>query len=209
MPPLYQTMIYLYTLELPKLELTHNPDYLSKGEFPQLYTMRKEIGRSLLKYVIEKHLNKKIDREAIKLKAKGKPYIDNNLSFNLSYSANKLVLVLNETGNIGVDIEIIRKSFDYKLTRIFSRRFMLPLSNIEFYILWTKFESVLKADGNGISSLGYHPEVINDGKYMMNGTNYFLKTLYLFNNSTVCTIALDDEIKDINIQDITIEELPE
>ena len=83
-----------------------------------------------------------------------------SLHFNLSHTADTLLIAIADFADIGVDIEAIRprSSLDSLARRCFSEREFqhwrqLPPSQqmVEFYRLWTKKEAFVKAVGRGIA----------------------------------------------------------
>lgn len=88
----------------------------------------------------------------------GKPYLKNyqNIHFNISHCKYGVVCVISDKV-VGIDIEAI-DDFDIELAKhicnVEEMNVILNSSNqeIEFYKLWTKKESFLKLNGDGISS---------------------------------------------------------
>lgn len=76
--------------------------------------------------------------------------------FNISHSGNILLVAIN-TSTIGVDIELIKKDFDFEpiLETCFNSNEIEIINQSEekplkFYNLWTRKESLLKATGEGL-----------------------------------------------------------
>ncbi len=90
----------------------------------------------------------------------GKPYLKQHpLYFNLSHSADRLVIAISNLENIGIDIEYTQPRTNLRALaqRCFSAGEFhlwqqLPLSQQHklFYQLWTKKEAFVKAVGRGI-----------------------------------------------------------
>jgi 4'-phosphopantetheinyl transferase len=90
----------------------------------------------------------------------GKPILcDHTLYFNLSHSANKLVIAVSDLDNIGIDIEQVkpRNTLHEIARRVlsvteFTAWSHLPTSEqlLIFYQLWTKKEAFVKAVGRGM-----------------------------------------------------------
>lgn len=91
----------------------------------------------------------------------GKPRLhDDGLYFNLSHTANRLLIAVSDMPDIGVDIESVntRRHLDGLARRCFSDveyREWLGLAVDQrlkaFYRLWTKKEALVKAIGRGIA----------------------------------------------------------
>ncbi len=82
----------------------------------------------------------------------GKPYLPYKPFFNLSHSGKKVVLVL-DTQEVGVDIELIEPYSEAIAKRVFTKKELDWLHDQEndraFFKLWTGKESIIKATGLG------------------------------------------------------------
>ena len=88
--------------------------------------------------------------------AYGKPRLDPKIDFNLSHSGNYVIGAFSADGRVGIDIERIRE-----LALADFSRYMTPAEweqiraasdpYDQFFAYWTKKESVMKADGRGLS----------------------------------------------------------
>jgi len=91
----------------------------------------------------------------------GKPHLSSNsLHFNISHTADELVIAVGNIANIGVDVEIIKtRTGMYNLAaRCFSNAELIAWQDLPteqklaaFYRLWTKKEAFVKAVGRGIA----------------------------------------------------------
>ena len=97
--------------------------------------------------------------ECVEYNQHGKPFLrDNNRCFSLSHGGNYSVIAIHSE-DIGVDIEKISSEIDsvskMAARLMFTRRELSWISDKDsgnrFYTLWTKKESILKADGRGFS----------------------------------------------------------
>ena len=86
----------------------------------------------------------------------GKPYIENLCDFNISHSDEFVVCAVSSSGKIGIDIEKIRETElnDFSSTMTPDQWNMInnstnPTQN--FFNLWSIKESVIKAEGQGLS----------------------------------------------------------
>jgi 4'-phosphopantetheinyl transferase len=82
------------------------------------------------------------------------------LHFNLAHSEGVGVLAVTQTGQVGVDVEQVRRLLDFKelVTQFFSLREAAEFLRLEreqqpaaFFNLWTRKEALLKATGEGIA----------------------------------------------------------
>jgi len=85
----------------------------------------------------------------------GKPVVE-GISFNISHSGN-YVLVALSSSPIGIDIELMSKTFDFENVVEFcfneperEKIKMAHNSREMFYTLWTRKEAILKATGEGL-----------------------------------------------------------
>lgn len=123
------------------------------------------ISRVLTKSVLADKLGISPHLVNIQLQPNGKPFVQGGktIYFNLSHSADVIVLAVTEEGEIGVDVERVNREFEWK--RVDS---VLALSEIDwiqenestdpfsvyqrFFQIWTLKESYIKCTGHGMSS---------------------------------------------------------
>ncbi|MDD5319255.1 MAG: 4'-phosphopantetheinyl transferase superfamily protein [Methylococcales bacterium] len=127
-----------------------------------------------LRNVLAKILNQSPEKIRIKKAAHGKPYLADHpeLAFNLSHSADRLIIAVGWLCQLGVDIEfckqrinlsgLVEKCFAEEEAAYWNK---LPedRKQTEFYRFWTRKEAFVKATGRGIG-LGLHHCVINPEK---------------------------------------------
>lgn len=89
----------------------------------------------------------------------GKPYIKQNIYFNLSHSHNCWCIAVCNINEIGVDIEMIQYQTNYEdiIEYYFTKNEQNKINNEknsieEFYKLWTRKEALQKAIGKGLWS---------------------------------------------------------
>lgn len=124
-----------------------------------------------LRSVLATTLNQPPEKIRIKKTGHGKPYLADHpeLAFNLSHSADRLMIAVSRQCQMGVDIEICKQRIN--LSGIVDKCFAeeeavywakLPESqkNRAFYRFWTRKEAFVKATGHGIA-LGLNHCVIN------------------------------------------------
>lgn len=124
-----------------------------------------------LRNVLAKTLNQPPENIRIKKAEHGKPYLADypELAFNLSHSADRLMIGVGWNCQLGVDIEFCKQRIN--LSGLVGKCFAeeeaaywakLPETqkNREFYRFWTRKEAFVKATGHGIA-LGLNHCVIN------------------------------------------------
>jgi 4'-phosphopantetheinyl transferase len=124
-----------------------------------------------LRNILAKTLNELPEKISIKIADHGKPYLADTpeLAFNLSHSANAMVIALSRDCQLGVDVEGCkpRTSMAALVDKCFAEEEIaywnqLPEAQktLEFYRIWTRKEAFVKATGHGIG-LGLNHCVIN------------------------------------------------
>ncbi len=116
------------------------------------------ICRAFLKILLADRLDVNVARIDIAIDSNKKPYLINQPSvfFNVSHSADYALIAIAKSP-VGVDIEYVNKSFDYKeiLPNIFNK---IETDDVQhshekhfiFYKFWTRKEAIVKAIGKGI-----------------------------------------------------------
>ncbi|TAE11625.1 MAG: 4'-phosphopantetheinyl transferase superfamily protein [Bacteroidetes bacterium] len=136
-----------------KALLEELPSHIQKKAFSFVKESDKKaylIGRMLLKTYLP-------NWEHIQYNAWGKPYLqDASYHFNLSHSGDCVALALSNQGEIGADIEVMRPISHDNFTHCFSSKEWENIINPHpslnnFYKAWTQKESIIKADGRGLS----------------------------------------------------------
>lgn len=129
------------------------------------------VVRGRLRHVLGQTLNQPPEKICIKIAEHGKPYLAERpeLSFNLSHSADTMVIAVGWNCRLGIDIENCkpRSSLAALADKCFSEEeiaYWNALPEAEktagFYRFWTRKEAFVKATGRGIA-LGLNHCVIN------------------------------------------------
>jgi 4'-phosphopantetheinyl transferase len=143
-------------------------DFLSAGERERAAQFhfdkdrnRYVAARSVLRQLIGRY--EQVSPEGIQFtyNTYGKPALENStLRFNLSHSADVVLLAFTRNKNIGVDVERIRPEFAAKeiAGRFFSQEEVallraLPVESLpeSFFTCWTRKEAFIKGHGSGLS----------------------------------------------------------
>ncbi|HEX8286908.1 MAG TPA: 4'-phosphopantetheinyl transferase superfamily protein [Pyrinomonadaceae bacterium] len=141
-------------------------------------------ARAFLRIILGKYLQINPRRICFGYNKYGKPSISGdiptNIKFNLSHSENLSLVAVTEIGEIGVDIERVKKSFvDLQMAMQFLTRREIKhfqtLSGAErdlfFFDCWTQKEAFLKACGTGFS---LPPNQVEISSLSSEFANYFL-----------------------------------
>ncbi len=141
-------------------------DFAQKLRYSEIKKIHSEYGRKLLAYVLKdrgQSADLKLERNAY-----GKPFLNSELSFNLSHAHQYVICAASFNDSVGVDIEQIKE----RQLEPFASKFgagewsainshSKPLAR--FYQLWCIKEAVLKAYGTGFC-YGYNKIEINGKK---------------------------------------------
>lgn len=127
---------------------------------------------------------------------RGKPYIKDNLYFNISHSSGMVAIAVHET-EIGIDIEKIR-SFDERiLDRVCTqneKNYILSAKtesekNERFFTIWTLKEAYFKCIGTGIAvDLKSAEFQIKDGEVIFHKENFTAVTS-VYNNHYIISVV--------------------
>lgn len=138
--------------------------------------------RFFLKKLLSEHLQKPLNVINIEYGTNGKPYLNNeNIYFNCSHSDTHFVIVVNETGAIGIDIENKTRKFenskianlilsDDEQTELFE---LIAEEQREIFLkIWTVKEAFFKAIGSGLTSPLKHVsvQIDNDSNVQLRNT---------------------------------------
>ena len=118
------------------------------------------VGRSLLRKILSAQTNRPPRSITIRNGSYGKPYVDGGPWFNLSHSGPAVLVGISQSGEIGVDIELVKplRDLDELAQRCFSPRELESLERWTgfdrtraFFRAWTRKEAFVKALGGGLS----------------------------------------------------------
>ena len=124
-----------------------------------------------LRMLLAQKLNQSPEKIRIKKAEHGKPYLADypELAFNLSHSADRVMIAVGWNCQIGIDIEICKQRINLcgLVDKCFSEEEVAYWINLPddqkkqaFYRFWTRKEAFVKATGHGIA-LGLKQCVIN------------------------------------------------
>ncbi len=123
--------------------------------------LQKIITRAILKILLAKTLQQPVHTIEITKDASGKPFCQNavlkNIHFSISDAANYIAISIAKSP-VGIDIEMIKPQFQYQdiASLYFHQNEIDALENANdplmlFYRYWTRKESLLKLNGNGLT----------------------------------------------------------
>lgn len=135
----------------------------------------------------------------------GRPFIDNQIDFNISHSSDYVLCAMTNTCRLGIDIERIKHisltDFYRVLTAEQSEKIKAS-SNVykEFFKIWTKNESILKADGRGLS-IPFSEIENGHSKALLNGNVWYIKKIDV-DSGYSCHLASEIESPRINLEKV-------
>jgi len=113
-------------------------------------------GKLLLKEALKSIDCDEFSIKNLKYSKYGRPFLNSVLDFNISHSGMYVICAIGKGLNIGVDIEKNKDIDINNFTNIFTdQEYKLIHDSVDsqkaFYEYWTKKESVMKANGRGLS----------------------------------------------------------
>lgn len=149
--PLPETVFKTYLQELPLAMQEKNAKYLRWQDKHAHLLGKLLLINGLHKFGYGKHV-----LSEMKYTAHDKPYLENDIEFNISHTAGLVVLAINKKHPLGVDVEAIKPIMFENFNAVMNPEEWNTINNatnkIEaFYKHWVVKESVIKADGKGLS----------------------------------------------------------
>lgn len=169
------------------------------------------ISRVLVKTVLADELRISPHQVNIQLHPNGKPFVQGSKAvyFNLTHSADVIILAVTEEGEIGVDIEQVDREFEWmrvdsvlapiEIEWIKENELTDPFSVYQrFFQIWTLKEAYIKCTGEGMSrhlkKLNFH--VLPEHIQFLDSTNDARKTeeyyfeSYIYDSHFIFSICL-------------------
>lgn len=134
-----------------------------------------------------------------------KPYLDNEVSFNISHSGGYIICAVSITNEVGIDVEEIRDVPMEDFTNLFAKVEWDKVIESEnklhaFYSLWTKKEAFLKVIGCGLSQ-PLNEVVIEKNTITWQGNQWWLNEIIL-DTRHICYLCTDNYSPLIKLQEI-------
>ena len=166
-----QNAIHIWTIELSDVseqDQTFN-NLLSRSEIERAgkYRFEKDrqifiAGRTILRKLLGSYINTDPERIVLEFGPYGKPSLcnDKHLYFNLTNSADLIMIAFTFMAEIGIDVEFEKKGIDLLsiAENVFSEKEISQLKETKnvnplelFYRYWTRKEAFIKATGFGLS----------------------------------------------------------
>jgi 4'-phosphopantetheinyl transferase len=154
-------------------------------------------GKLLLKNALE-DLGINSGLTNLKYTTFGRPYLENNIDFNISHSGYFVVCAISDDRRIGIDIEEIKHISISAFKNFFSEEELKAIFDSDniyflFYYYWTAKEAAIKANGKGLSVSLENVRIINNTT-KLEETLWFITSL-LFDEDYILQIACDKIIE--------------
>lgn len=143
-----------------------------------------------------------------------KPYLNTDISFNISHSGSCVVCAISLNCEIGIDIE--QKAMDSNEIEIFKGHFTraewdIISSSVDpedcFYKMWTRKESVVKADGRGLL-LPLNEISVIENSVLISDKKWFIQDLNLVDPNYKLALAIDSPNSAIVLSVINFDRTP-
>ena len=153
---------------------------------------------------------KEVDLNALQYTAYNRPYLHGKPDFNISHSGSYVMCAFSDQNIVGVDIEEIKQINIDDFKSVFSEEERQAINTAEnslqqFYSYWTAKESLLKAEGRGITVAMNKVKIATQYGEFEN-KEWFLKKIN-FNSSYAVHVASDIQIEKIMIKEIKTNQL--
>lgn len=115
------------------------------------------VGKMILKYALQL-LQISPTLHDIKISSKERPYINEEIDFNISHSGDYIICAISLTEKVGIDIEkhrVLTQDIAGKYFTPAEQQFIAQSNNPQaaFFDLWAIKESAIKCDGRGVEIL--------------------------------------------------------
>ncbi len=199
------------------LVLSHYLGFLSSAEklrYDQYHPKAARlflISRVLVKTVLADKLGISPHQVNIQLHPNGKPFVQSSKAvyFNLTHSADVIILAVTEEGEIGVDIEQVDREFEWmrvdsvlapiEIEWIKQNELIDPFNVYQrFFQIWTLKESYIKCTGEGMSRhlkklnfhvLAEHIEFLDSTRDIQKTEEYYFQS-YVYDHNFIFSICL-------------------
>jgi 4'-phosphopantetheinyl transferase len=167
-------------------------------------------GKLLLAKAFKDH-GYPFDLQKLQYTRYGRPFVPGAPDFNISHSGYRVICTIACEGRVGVDLEAINDVNFEDFSHVFApeewrtiRSAPSPVNS--FYNFWTAKESLIKADGRGLTM--HLPGIIITPEHIipLDGHRWHLTPVNDF-AGYACCIATECAIKELTVLEIGINEL--
>jgi 4'-phosphopantetheinyl transferase len=139
----------------------------------------------------------------IQYTAENRPYLNNNIDFNISHTGNYVVCALSNDTTLGIDIEEV-KTIDFNDFKNTMNPDQWQEINTaqdpirKFFEYWTIKESLIKADGRGLS-IPLTELIWQDGTIICDNKRWYYQSIHIAENIP-CYIATSKPVMGLKVQ---------
>ena len=168
------------------------------------------LGKIILQYAF-KNLKLKHTLADIKVSKKERPFINDEIDFNISHSGNYIICVIAENAKVGIDIEKHRTLKTNIADRYFDKNECHEIDTSEdatksFFDLWSLKESAIKCDGRGVEVLSKtHKQYQTENLIKCDDALLYYQELNIAEKYSCCVCS--DKIFEVEIQELMLEDL--
>jgi len=165
-------------------------------------------GRVIIQRALTAHGYNKNCLENLSITEYGRPFIDDNVYFNLSHSGEYVVCSVSKKGRVGIDIEKVRPIVLSHYQKIIPpKKWKEIIWSDEkeqlFYDYWTMIESALKADGRGFS-LPIEDIIMNGHEVILYDKTWFITKVNI-DHHYCCNLATTISDPVISVSEVRID----
>lgn len=144
---------------------------------------RSLFGKMLLKTGLQKLRHNSVSLHDLRYNQFSRPYFEHSLDFNISHSGDFVLCAFSQIHKVGIDVEQIKEIPLVGFENYFSPDEWATVIEAkdrmrQFYSLWTKKESFIKAIGTGLNT-PLNEVLITGNKISWAGKDWFLHEIHL------------------------------
>ena len=168
------------------------------------------LGKHLLMAALRAH-GFPTNLTALQYTQHGKPYFQDGPDFNISHSDNLVVCVVSGKGKVGIDVEERRNISIDEFSSQFCEEEWQAITNATyplymFYHYWTAKESVIKADGRGLTLPLNSLKISASNIILVDNTWWNIRSVDFFNNHA-CHLASATCVETVELRELSIDML--
>jgi 4'-phosphopantetheinyl transferase len=139
----------------------------------------------------------------------GRPFINGQIDFNISHSCEYVVCAFTDSGRVGIDLERIRPLDLSEMDRYLTAKELEDIrrasdASRELYRLWTRKESILKADGRGLA-VNLREIRLEGWQAILQGRTWFLREIKIDPHYS-CHVAANQQVLECRANEVVFEQ---
>lgn len=163
------------------------------------------LGKHLLLAALKAH-GRTANLHMLRYTGFGRPFLEDNMDFNISHAGRMVACVVSPHGRIGIDVEAIRPINIQDFKGQFTDTEWAAINNAPnplhaFYTHWTCKEAILKADGSGLNTALTNLDVTNKSMVTLEKNQWYLHEIKAFPDYA-CHVATDQKGLQIKVEEV-------